>query len=417
VKKSNNPVETVISPAGLAETKAGEPMPHVDDLLLDENGQRRLPADHEYREEVRAKHLGAAAGHATYADDLQSDVLPQAATRDAKEARLQAAEARRVPAEQQHENDHQSLSDIKNVPHSVIDPQRRTISKAAKIGFVIGDTSVLADQLYRSGTPLALALLVGVSLAMTVVMIGTYAGHEMAAASQRKLRGELSVNAPEGVRALFDSGHEPDSRDLLGQRAVYAAAAVMFLALVFLSVGSGDPKALALGYGLLGALTVLGSASAEAYATNDAADQRKLSEGSVHTSGEALKEFEDIEADSAAAGTTARLSDVAARHTATATSATVTNTANRLPDYPDIGGYTDGGHLPDPPAHPVPGFEPAVSDSLTEPRTRKRPTYSARRPSGDSTSTAAPESPESENDDPSGSGNHQPASSSNGIKP
>jgi len=416
VKKLNSPVETVINPAALAETKAREPMPHVDDLLLDENG-RRLPADHKYREEVRAKHVGIAAGHATYADDLKTDILPEAATRDAKEALLEAAEPRRGLAEEQHANDNQSLRDIKNVPHSVIDPQRKTMSKAAKIGFVIGDTSVLADQLYRSGTPLVLALLVGLSLAMTVVMIGTHVGHESAAAFQRKLRGGRPDDVPVGVRALFDSGYEPDSGGLLGQGAVYAAAGVMFLALFFLGVGSGDPKALALGYGLLGALTVLGSVCAEAYATNEAADQRKLNEASVHISGDVLKEFEGLEADSAAAGTTARLSDVAARHIAVATSATVTNTANRLPDHPDVSGYADGGHLPDPPAHPVPGSEPALSNSRPEPRTRKRPTYSARRGTNDSTSTAAPESPEPESENTSGAGDHQPVSSRNGAKP
>jgi len=291
VKKPTNLVETLVSPAGLAETKAGEPMPHVDDLLVDEHGQRRLAPDHKYREEVRAKHLGAAAGHATYADDLKTDVLPQAATLDAKEAQLRAAEARRVPAEQQHENDHQNLSDLKEVPHGVIDPQRRIIGKIAKIGFVIGDTSVLANALYRSGAPLLLALLVGLSLAMTVVMIGTYAGHETAAASQRTLRGEPPKNAAGGVRALFDSAAKPDSTGPLGQRAVYAAAAVMLLSLFLLGVGSGDPKALALGYGLLGSLTVLGSACAEAYATNEAADQRAYTERAVQRSGEALKEF------------------------------------------------------------------------------------------------------------------------------
>jgi hypothetical protein len=147
------------------------------------------------------------------------------------------------------------------------------------------------------------------------------------------------------VLPYYDDGTD-DERYRLWQQLAYVAAGVMFLALFFISHGSGDPAELAIGYGMLGALTVAGSAAAEAYATNDAAKQRTLAERLMAECAEELIEFEELEQNSAFAGSDAATTELAARHSALATAATVTVTANRLPDAPEVAGYIDGGHIP-----------------------------------------------------------------------
>lgn len=175
-----------------------------------------------------------------------------------------------------------------------------------------------------------------------------------------------------GVRTLY---HSDDSQPTtLWMRMVYVASACMFLALVMLGIGNGDPKSLALGYGLLGAITVLGSLCAEAYATNEAADQLKAAAEGVASSGTNLQDFEQAEADSAKASVKAKLADTAARHTALSTSITVTTIANRLIDNPNIGGYVDSGHIPVPEAPPAPDTVSVgvPKGQSSPPRNRKR---------------------------------------------
>jgi len=173
-------------------------------------------------------------------------------------------------------------------------------------------------------------------------MVGKQCGHEVSASKQRLLRGRLPEDSHLAVRTFFESG-EADASDSQWLYLAYVAATFMFLALFFLGIGSGDPAKLALGYGLLGSLTVAGSACAEAYATNEAAEHLKAAESEMRKIGEDLKEYENLESQSADAGTTARLHDAAARHTAAATDITVATIANRLTDAPEIAGYIAGG--------------------------------------------------------------------------
>jgi hypothetical protein len=381
MKSSSQPNETVVNPASFAEERGSQPLQCVDHLVMDQQGKRRLPPDAHFREETRARNLGHAAGHSIYGEDVTERVLPPAAAHSGKEAWLQGSEPRRDLAEQKHEQRARIWSELNAVPHNALDPHRKVIAYVAKAGFVLGDTAVLSDQLYRSGTPLWLAALVGLSLAVTVVMVGTQCGHEMGAENQRKLRGPAPADSPPAVRTFYDSGDAEVSYKRWLYLA-YAAGAAMFLSLFFLGVGSGDPAKLALGYGLLGCVTVAGSVCAEAYATNDAAENLKAAELGMNETGEALGEFETAEADSAVARTTATLTEAGARHRSVATSTTVTATADRLPDTPEVAGYIDAGHIPVPPPPPVPVEIPVVAiDTVrSNTRSRKRPSYSLNRP-------------------------------------
>jgi hypothetical protein len=308
-------------------------------------------------------------------------VLPPAAAHAGKEAWLNGSEPRRDLAEQKHEQRARIWSALNAIPQNALDPHRKVIAYSAKAGFVLGDTAVLSDQLYRSGTPLWLAAFVGLSLAVTVVMVGTQCGHEMGAENQRKLRGSAPADSPAAVRTFYDSGDAEVSYKRWLYLA-YVAGAAMFLSLFFLGVGSGDPAQLALGYGLLGCVTVAGSVCAEAYATNDVAENLRAAELGMNETGEALGEFETAEADSAVARTTATLTEAGARHRSVATSTTVTATADRLPDTPEVAGYIDAGHIPVPPPPPVPVEIPVVTTDTLRPSTRsqKRPSYSLSRP-------------------------------------
>jgi hypothetical protein len=351
-------------------------MPYNDEMVTDPDGNRFDPSAAPYREEARSRNLGNAAQNASYGAALDDAVAPHSAEHTGTEAFLEATEPERSLREQLLAKAAQCLADIADVPLNAIARYRKAISFAGKAGFVIGDTAVLANQLYRASTPLALALVVGVSLAVTVVMIGTQCGHELAAANQRHLRGSAPAGAL-AAKGLYDSGEADDSY-LFWLKLAAGAAAAMFLSLFFLGRGSGDPGQLALGYGLLGALTVAGSACAEAYATNDAAEQLKGAEVNMNKAAGDLAPWGKAEYTSASSGTTATLADIAARHLAVATGATVAETSDRLPDTPAVGGYIDGGHIPLTPALPVPTETPVltVHEDDQPARSRKRPAYS-----------------------------------------
>jgi hypothetical protein len=279
--------------------------------------------------------------------------LPPLAEHHGVEARLEATEPRRRISEQLGVAAANVVAALREVPLNDIDPIRRVSVNISKLLLIIGDTCVLANQVYRASTPIWLAIPLGLSLATSVVAIGSKCGHEIATDQQRRDRGPAPEGAPSIVRPLYDNG-TAEERHLLWQRLSFLAAGVMFLALYFIGSGSGDPIQLAAGYGLLAALTVAGSAGAEAYAANDAAEQRDRAERRLARMGDELREFEDLEQLSAQRYGEAKVLEAAVYHRGVATATTVTATANRLPDSPEVGGYVDGEHIPvtDPPPTP-----------------------------------------------------------------
>ena len=362
---------TKINPAASAETINSTQLPHVDYLVTGQNAERRIPADARFREEARAVNLGHAAGHAVVSEALAQDILPPLAEHYGTEARLEASEHRRHISEQLHVAAANVAAALREVPLNDVDPIRRLSVNVGKLLLIIGDTCVLANQVYRASTPIWLAIPLGLSLATSVVAIGSKCGHEIATTQQRRDRGPAPEYAASVVRPLYDNG-TAEERHLLWQRLSYLAAGVMFLALYFIGSGSGDPVELAAGYGLLAALTVAGSAGAEAYAANDAAEQREQAERRLARMGNELREFEDLEKLSAQRYGEAATLEVAAHHRGVATATTVTATANRLPDSPEVGGYIDGEHIPVTAAPP----SPRAQSVLPVPRrTRTRQTY------------------------------------------
>ena len=334
MKRPDVPPPTNVNPATSAEAVRSEPLAHIDYLVMGENAERKIPPDAHFREEFRAVNLGNAAGHAHYGDVLTGAIRDAQAEHDGLEARLEAAEPRRHGTEQLHAMQASRVAALEAVSLNSVDPIRKHLNSIAKVLLIIGDTSVIADQVFRASTPMVLAILLGVSLATSVVAIGAKCGHEI-------------------------------------------AAATMFFALFLLGHGSGDPAELAFGYGLLGALTVAGSAAAEAYATNDVAEHLTAAERRLGKRADQLVAFEDAEDRSAERASFASTTERAARHGAVATAATVTATANRLPETPEVGGYVDAGHVPTTPEPPVPAPAPDEPNrpAASPPRTKTRPRY------------------------------------------
>ena len=362
---------TPVNPAALAETLSGTRLVNVDYLVTGPRGERKITPGSHFREEARAVNLGHAAGHVIVGEALADEVRVALSEHAGLEARLEASEPRRRTREHLYAAAANVVVALRALPLNDVDRYRRRSVNAAKVLLIIGDTSVLASQAYRAGAPIYLALALALSLATSVVAIGSKWGHEIETRAQRRRRGPVPNVAAAVVRPFFDDGATNQEVDLW-QRLSIAAAIVMFLALFFMGSGSGDPAELAAGYGLLGALTVAGSAGAEAYATNDAAEQREGAERRLSRASEDLKTFEELEHRSAQQHRDAATLETAARHRGVATAATVAEKANRLTDTPDVGGYVDGGHIPVTIAPPTPQTPTVVSEPR---RSRARPVY------------------------------------------
>ena len=370
-KNSDNPQDSIsyINPHAHAESVREVAMPVADNIIAYENGERLVPEGKRTREEARAVELGKAVGQGSLKDSIETSVRDPLARHEGLEALLDSSGPRRTTREQLHAAAVVLVAVLRAVPLNAVSASRKTFNKRAKPLFIIGDTAVLADQVYRAGTPIWLALPLGLSLATAVVAIGTQCGHEIATARQRRKRGKPAPDAPAAVVPLYDDGSGDESFTLWLQFAMAAAAAI-FLALLFTGIGAGDSAKTAMGFGLLGALTVVGSIGSEAYATNDAAEQLEAAEATMAKDSQELKAFDSLEQESASARSVATTSEAAGRHGAAAALATATSTANRLPDTPEVGGYIDSGNIPAIEAPPAPGGRESLIPKARRTRTR-----------------------------------------------
>ncbi len=336
---------TSVNPASEAKQHQATPMPHIDYLVTGPNGQRKISTGAHFREEVKAVNLGNAAGQLIFGEALAGEVRESLSKHHSFEARLEAADPRRIECEDDYGAAADTVRALARVPLNGVAPSRRRTVNIVKVLLLAGDTCVLANQAYRASTPIWLALPLGLSLAASVVAIGSKCGHEIATSEQRRARGRALDNTPGVVRPFYDVDHAAEQISLW-QKLSIAAAIIMFFALYLLGTGSGDPALLSMGYGLLGALTVAGSAALEASAANDAAEQLERALHRRRDAANELREFESMEGHAAESASDATMLEVASLHRAHAVTSTVINTTERLTDTPEVGGYLDGGHVP-----------------------------------------------------------------------
>ena len=190
--------EFAVNPASQGAEVRATPLPVADDELRDRNGNRVTPKN--TREEARANRLGGAAADAATDQRIVSQISPHRANAAGLREEREAAEPRRVIAQDMHASLSQACLNAAAIPCSTLAPKRVLFSTWSKPGFVLGDTAVMAVVLVRSGAPQWLAILLGLSMALSTVMVGSQLGQVMALAFQRRARGSVPDGCPPGDR-------------------------------------------------------------------------------------------------------------------------------------------------------------------------------------------------------------------------
>jgi hypothetical protein len=357
-----------VNPTVSAYEIARAPVPVADDHLRDDAGGLVVP--NSSREERRASALRVATKHDVLNERITGAVLAPYREHDGDEARLLAGEVRRAAAEQLFVHAAEERLAAESVPNSTLSKKRKVIGLAAKGAFLVGDTTALGGIFYRAGMPLVLAIPMGLSMAGTVVGAGSQLGREIALHNQRRDRGTAPDDCPRSISDLFDDGQSTERYNVWLTFGLIASG-VLLCALSMLGIGLGDPPAVAIGFGLLTALTFVGSAATDAYSTNAAAEliEDCVKRMAVHAP--VLVHFEELEARAAAAGRTAHLQLVAAAHAASAAGITTGEVANRATDNPNVFGYEDSGAIETPDTVSAP-TELDVADTVRTAAERSR---------------------------------------------
>jgi hypothetical protein len=345
-RQTNDPTSVAadrISPVGLAHDIGTNPLTYDDD---------RVNPDHNLKtfglawETTRAEDVGGSAGAAVIAEGVTRQITPLLGEAAEAEAKVKATRKLRDHDEEEVRRLSESLVAVARVPDTTLSPKREILSLTFKAGFFVGDSTILALLLNRAGSPLALSLLAGVSLASSMVAVGSTSGHRRAAFDQREGRGDPPANCDSSTAHLFRQPAPQDLRDdeeFVQPRpdtpwlvASLAVAIATFTGLLMLGLNAGDGAKLALGAALLAAVTVVGSAAAEAFGTNEGADMRKRL---LKQLGSARKEIESHAAvDATAAGSKARAQGlmVGLIHSAHSAARVTRWTAGREPDNPRV---------------------------------------------------------------------------------
>jgi hypothetical protein len=158
-------------------------------------------------------------------------------------------------------------------PDSTRPTGSKFFSWAAKPICFLGDTCVIAGSLYVTGAPMFAAVATGLSASAGAVCAGSVAGHNAAVAYKRDRRGAAPDKCPDVLADLYK---DPDDGDKTWSIWCWVGAGfttVLGFGVMTIGIGAGIAPVEAMGTGLLSALTVAGSAAAEAYATNPAADR------------------------------------------------------------------------------------------------------------------------------------------------
>lgn len=325
-----------LNPAGIALDVRATPVTLDDDRLEPDCSLNEFP---DSGERARAIDLGAAAQHATLGD-RQGEVDVHRARSDGLEALMVASDQIWTETEQSYRAKKELERHLDEIPDAVLTAKRKLISMAGKPGFVIGDTCVIASLLWRSGTNTYLSLATGLATSLAMVSIGSMYGKTKTELDQRNGRGGAPDDCPKNVIHLY----APQSNAFVSADQVWLILGVfaslgLLVALTAFGRASGEPAGIALFAGILGALSLPGSAALEAYGTNAAADLKETNHKEVDGLGAKLHEFARYahEHRSEAALATGRRRAV--DHAAAAAGISTAVVASRDVDNPRIFGY------------------------------------------------------------------------------
>ncbi len=358
-----------VNPAATAAEVRSTPVPVSDDDLRDDKGKRVVPKD--TREETRANRLGDAARSATIAEAVDGQIAPIRARAAGLREQREGANPRRAIAKQTFDLLSKACLAMAAVPNSTLDPRRKFLATAPKPGFVIGDTAVMAVVLTRSGAATWLAILLGCSMALSIVMVGSQLGHVLAVSYQRRERGPAPDDCPTGHRDLYDDGRAGADLDrwiIVGASTTGA----LLMGVTLIGAGQGDPVSLAFGFGLLSALTFGGATAAEAFGTNAAAERLQGLQTQCDSARDELCSLEGLDYDVAHQSELADALLFGAQHRGIAAALTVEADADRSPDSPHVFGYSHTESV----ARVVPTMPADLAPMSQASSTRSRPALS-----------------------------------------
>lgn len=331
-----------VNPTAQAAEIAATPLSVADDELRDADGNRVTLG--RTREEVRANRLGSAAGSAVYDARARDELARLRAEAAGLKAEYTACEDRRDMARADHTVLTRAWRDTYEIACGTLARKRKQLAMIAKPAFITGDSAVMAVLMVRSGAPVWLAVLLGISMALSILMVGSHFGTQLALASQRRLRGPAPTDSQLAHRDLYDDGRTDADLQrwlMLG----LGTAGALLVAVMLIGVGQGDAPALAFGYGLLTSLTFGGAAGAEAYGTNAVAERREHLGSQLTISAASLAVFESLAGRAAKAAELANSLALAAEHAAFTAAVTTEVIADRTPDNAPVFGHAH----PDPP--------------------------------------------------------------------
>ncbi len=279
-------------------------------------------------------------------DGLREQITPLLGKAAAAEATADSAVDLRTSAIGEIARLDKTITIVDQVPDTTITAKREALSLGFKVGFFVGDSTILALLFNRAGSPLVLSLLAGVSLASSMVAVGSTAGHRRAAFDQRDGRGDAPANCDLSVRHLFreqapadlaaDEEFVPSRPDVPWVAASAMVAAATFVGLLMLGLNAGDGTKFAVGAALLAAVTVVGSAAAEAFGTNEGADLRKRLTKQKAAPCALIEEHAELNATAAEARARSQSLMVALIHTAHGAARSTRWLAGREPDNPRV---------------------------------------------------------------------------------
>jgi hypothetical protein len=279
-----------------------------DERLTDHDGVLREFAD--TREEQRARRLAQATEDAVLADGYEA-VIPFRRTAEALSADGDRRRAQWSTLRHQHDKLTKEQDIVRAVPGVSRPSTHHSISLWVSALIAIAEGLATANILDRSNVPLPLAIAIGLGTGCSMKMIGANGGRDIQLMSDRRRRGIRPDDVPDSLNDLYlpsllhgatyaegslAAGLSDDSDDGVPEDSTAEAVVnrprdhylVRFLTwsiigaamagltpamLTLIGVGGGEGFTLAVGMALLASITIVGSAAAESYGTNAAADR------------------------------------------------------------------------------------------------------------------------------------------------
>ncbi|MFA9431999.1 hypothetical protein [Egicoccus sp. AB-alg2] len=249
-------------------------IPFEDERVYDAEGTLLPPAAGTWIEHTAGLLRGAAeAAVAALAGPRIEDIdLVEAAGQQASsDALVRDVPERRATLSKDISQAKNELAEIEAVADRALPEKRANWNTPGKLVMIAADTAVLATPLYLTGSPLVLAMIYSVGIAVASVVAGAYVGGQVGLTLDRHRRGPLPDDAPLSVAHLYAPHGARFDASLVGLLVFAGVISLALAGAVTLKLaGGGDPLLYALGAAIPAAVTPWGSAALQAWSSNAA---------------------------------------------------------------------------------------------------------------------------------------------------